>query len=220
MYQIGYFVLPASDTVENHTRIHIQPDIPLLLPGQSLYQCTWVPTSDGYADVAALNSVLLVSTRAEELVRELETVYHGSYAPIKEPRIIPGRYTKDFGPGFYCTRFREQAARWARRNDTPVVSKYTVGLTTGLKILEFERMTEGWLDFIANCRAGVPHSYDVVIGPMADDQVYDHVEDFLAGRITRVQFWTLVRFRYPTDQIVFCTEAGLRCCTFISSKGC
>ena len=71
MYQIGYFVLPASDTVENHTRIRVQLDIPLLLPGQSLYQCTWVPTSDGYADVAALNSVLLVSTRAEELVGRL-----------------------------------------------------------------------------------------------------------------------------------------------------
>jgi len=31
------------------------------------------------------------------------TVYHGSYLEIAEPRIIAGKYTKDFGVGFYCT---------------------------------------------------------------------------------------------------------------------
>lgn len=30
-------------------------------------------------------------------------IYHGSYAEIKEPKIIPGGNTKDFGAGFYCT---------------------------------------------------------------------------------------------------------------------
>ena len=30
------------------------------------------------------------------------TVYHGSYTIVEKPRIIKGRNTKDFGPGFYC----------------------------------------------------------------------------------------------------------------------
>lgn len=54
------------------------------------------------------------------------TVYHGSYTSVKDPRIITGRNTKDFGTGFYCTIIREQAERWARRYDTPVVNTYTV----------------------------------------------------------------------------------------------
>jgi hypothetical protein len=32
-------------------------------------------------------------------------------------------------------------------------------------------MTEEWLDFIVQCRAGIPHSYDIVIGAMADVNV-------------------------------------------------
>lgn len=220
MHQIGYFVLPTRDLLEQHESVQVSKDIPNLLPGQSLYQCIWVPTSNGNTTVADLESVMLVSARADELVREIETIYHGSYISVEDPRIIVGKYTKDFGPGFYCTRLREQAERWARRYSTPVVSKYTVGLTTGLRILEFEKMTEEWLDFIANCRAGIPHNYDVVIGPMADDKVFDHVEDFLSGRITREQFWVLVKFRYPTHQITFCSEAALRCLTFISSREC
>ena len=54
------------------------------------------------------------------------TVYHGSYLSIQKPAILKGRNTKDFGPGFYCTVIREQAERWARRYNTPVVNTYTV----------------------------------------------------------------------------------------------
>lgn len=47
------------------------------------------------------------------------TVYHGDYTAVPHPKIIKGRNTKDFGPGFYCTIIREQAERWARRYDAP-----------------------------------------------------------------------------------------------------
>lgn len=36
------------------------------------------------------------------------TVYHGSYTTVEKPKIISGRNTKDFGPGFYCTVISEQ----------------------------------------------------------------------------------------------------------------
>lgn len=39
---------------------------------------------------------------------EKMTVYHGSYTTITVPEILPSKYTKDFGPGFYCTIIREQ----------------------------------------------------------------------------------------------------------------
>lgn len=146
------------------------------------------------------------------------TVYHGGYAAIPKPEVRVGRNTKDFGPGFYCTIIREQAERWAKRYDTPVVSVYTVRLDTSLKILEFKEMTEEWLDFIIACRHGKAHAYDIVIGAMANDQIYNYIADYIDGIITREQFWALARFKYPTHQINFCTSAALQCLEFVSAQ--
>ena len=55
-------------------------------------------------------------------------------------------------------------------------------------ILTFEKMTEEWLDFVVACRYGKSHNYDIVEGPMADDTVWNYVNDFLTGRISRKQF--------------------------------
>lgn len=147
------------------------------------------------------------------------TVYHGSYIAIKEPKIIEGRNTKDFGAGFYCTLIREQAERWAKRYNTPVLNTYTVRMNTNLKILEFKEMTEEWLDFIIDCRHGKTHDYDIVIGAMANDQIYNFIDDYIDGIITREQFWVMARFKYPTHQINFCTEDALKCLEFSSGEG-
>ena len=84
-------------------------------------------------------------------------VYHGGYCPVESPEIIIGKYAKDFGGGFYCTELKEQAARWARRYDKPIINIYRFEIDNGLKILRFTEMTEEWLDFIVNCRNGVKH---------------------------------------------------------------
>ena len=146
------------------------------------------------------------------------TVYHGSYTIVENPRIIKGRNTKDFGPGFYCTIIREQAERWAKRYDTPIVNTYTVRLNSGLKVLEFKEMTEEWLDFIIAFRHGEPHDYDIVIGAMANDQIYNYIADYIDGVITREQFWVLARFKYPTHQINFCSDSALNCLEFVSGR--
>lgn len=144
------------------------------------------------------------------------TVYHGSYTVIEHPAILKGRNTKDFGTGFYCTVIREQAERWSKRYNTPVVNVYTVRMDTSLKILEFASMTDEWLDFIIACRHGEPHDYDIVIGAMANDQIYNFVSDYIDGIITRDQFWSMAKFKYPTHQINFCTPAALNCLEFLS----
>lgn len=139
------------------------------------------------------------------------TVYHGGYQPVKEPEIRIGRNTKDFGNGFYCTIIKEQAQRWAKRYDTKIVSTYDVCLNPKLNILEFKEMSEKWLDFIVACRSGKMHDYDIVIGAMADDQIYNFISDYMDGVITREQFWVLAKFKYPTHQIAFCSEDALKC---------
>ena len=146
------------------------------------------------------------------------TVFHGSYTEVTHPRVIIGRNTKDFGPGFYCTVIREQAERWALRTKTPMLNTYTVRMDTSLDILEFPEMSEAWLDFIIACRHGEPHAHDIVIGAMANDQIYNYIADYIDGTITRDQFWALARFKYPTHQINFCTPAALRCLTFVSAQ--
>lgn len=146
------------------------------------------------------------------------TVFHGSYIKIDQPKIIHGKNTKDFGPGFYCTVIREQAERWAKRYDNGMVNTYTVRMDTRLKILEFKEMTEEWLDFIIDCRHGKTHDYDIVIGAMANDQIYNFVADYIDGIITREQFWVLAKFKYPTHQINFCSPESLNCLEFVSCE--
>ncbi len=142
------------------------------------------------------------------------TVYHGGYMPVEQPQIRIGRNTKDFGMGFYCTVIKEQAQRWARRYDTKIVSMYEVRLNSDLKIKEFKSMTDEWLDFIIACRSGKAHDYDIVIGAMANDQIYNYISDYIDGAITREQFWVLAKFKYPTHQINFCTRESLRCLSY------
>ena len=58
---------------------------------------------------------------------------------------------------------------------------------------------------------------DIVIGAMADDQIYNFVSDYMDGTITREQFWVLAKFKYPTHQIAFCTKEALKCLKY---RGC
>lgn len=137
---------------------------------------------------------------------------------MEHPQILKGRFTKDFGEGFYCTALKKQAIKWAQRYDTSVVSSYVYEEDASLHILRFEEMTDEWLDFIVACRNGVPHHYDMVMGAMVNNQTYNYVSDFINGVLTREQFWVMAKFKYPTHQINFCTPAALRCITFIKSE--
>jgi len=145
-------------------------------------------------------------------------IYHGGYTAVEEPKILKSKFPKDFGDGFYCTELEEQAVRWASRYNTAVVTVYEYVQDANLNTLVFEEMTEKWLDFIVDCRSGKQHDFDVVIGAMANDQVYNYISDFIDGVITREQFWVLAKFKYPTHQICFCTEKSLNTLQFIESK--
>jgi hypothetical protein len=144
-------------------------------------------------------------------------IYHGGYCKIETPEIMHGKYPKDFSEGFYCTELQKQAIRWAMRYDTPVVNSYDYEANSTLKILHFTEMTEKWLDFVVNCRNGIKHDFDVVIGAMANDQIYNYISDFVNGILTREQFWVLAKFKHPTHQICFSTPQALDCLTYINS---
>lgn len=146
-------------------------------------------------------------------------LYHASKEIVEFPEVRKTKYTKDFSWGFYCTNNYKQAVRWANRGEgTPIVNVYNYEENNSLSILKFKTMTDEWLDFIAKCRKGNLHRYDIVEGPMADDTVWNYVNDFLYGEISREQFWALAKFKYPTHQISFHTLAAIDCLNFERSE--
>lgn len=136
-------------------------------------------------------------------------LYHGSTQRIENPQILHTKFYKDFGAGFYCTLIKEQAVRWATRYGRGALNEYEVINYKDLRVLQFKEMTEEWLNFIAACRTGQEHDYDIVEGPMANDTIFNYVQDFVSGRIIRSAFWELARFKHPTHQICFATSRAL-----------
>ncbi len=142
-------------------------------------------------------------------------LYHGSNVEVSAPKIMLNGFYKDFGYGFYLTNMERQAKRWAlTKRGASIVSVFSYIEDSKNNVVSFSGMTEEWLEFVVNCRRGVAHSFDIVEGPMADDQIWDYVEDYMDGSITKAAFWELIKFRYPTHQIAFCTEKALEALHF------
>ncbi len=143
-------------------------------------------------------------------------LYHGSSEIVRTPEIRKAKFNKDFYFGFYCTIMREQAQRWATRyGKRGYVSIYEYTPNSDLKVMKFENMTEEWLDFVTDCRMGRAHTYDIVEGPMADDTIYNYLQSYIEGKISRAAFWELVKFKYPTHQISFYTARALTTLRFV-----
>ena len=145
-------------------------------------------------------------------------LYHASNEVVKYPEVRISQYTKDFSWGFYCTVIHEQAVRWAKRRNGKIINLYEYKENSNLKIKKFDSMSDEWLDFIVDCRNGLTHDYDIVEGPMADDTIWNYLSDYIDGEITREQFWSLAKFKYPTHQISFHTLKALECLTFMRSE--
>lgn len=143
-------------------------------------------------------------------------LYHGSLDVVEFPEIRIAKFNKDFYFGFYCTEIPRQAQRWATRYlGEGFISEYVYTPNENLKILSFDSMTEQWLDFIVSCRLGNSHDYDIVEGPMANDTIFNYVQNFVDGKISRTAFWELAKFNKPTHQISFHTARALSTLKFM-----
>ena len=154
-------------------------------------------------------------------------LYHGTTLEVREPKIIVHEIGRDFGPGFYTTSIREQAERWARRRarmasrktEAParaIVNVYEWDEGAALKMRRFDGASMEWLDLVVRCRSDKDHihSYDVVIGKIADDDVGQTVSFVAQGIMRREDAIERLRFQRINDQIAFCTERALRSLTF------
>lgn len=163
------------------------------------------------ASLSCLLKLFLTFASMEQRMK----LYHGSNVVVENPEVLVMGFYKDFGYGFYCTSLEKQARKWAlTKKGKSIVSVYDYNAIDDLAVLSFPEMTEEWLDFVINCRRGISHNLDIVEGPMADDQIWDYVEDLLEGSITREAFWVLAKFKRPSHQIVFCTPKALQTISF------
>ena len=145
-------------------------------------------------------------------------LYHGSQKSVEAPEIRISKYNKDFYYGFYCTVLPEQAKRWAvRHSGKGIINEYLYIPNELLNVLRFPEMTEEWLDFIVACRSGKSHDYDIVEGPMANDIIFNYIQNYVDGKISRTAFWELAKFKKPTHQISFHTAKALTTLQFIKS---
>lgn len=152
-------------------------------------------------------------------------LYHDSYLEIKNPNLEHSRKNIDFGRGFYTTPIYEQASKWCsklkKRGDIGIVSEYDFDEDAfkALKVLKFDEYSDAWLDFILNCRSGKDTTdFDIVMGGIANDKVFNTVELFFDGLIDKTEAIKRLRYEKPNLQICFRTERAFRYLKFEGSK--
>jgi len=155
-------------------------------------------------------------------------IYHGSSVKVEKPEIRKPNRNHDFGMGFYATTNEEQAAKYAkivynREGGIPTVSIYEFDYEQAekeLKIKTFDSSNEEWFDFVCDKRMGrySGEEYDIIYGPVANDQVYLCFAGFLAGTSTREETLRKLHNNKLYNQFTFCIEKALKYIKFISGK--
>ena len=155
-------------------------------------------------------------------------LYHGSVVAVEKPRLIQQNRYLDFGFGFYTASNREQTEQFAkktaqRRGGTPIISIYEIDeveIKSNLSVKHFLTPNGKWLDFVSQNRTGAycGEKFDLIIGPVANDDVYLTVQYYLTGVYTKNQALRSLKIKQLYDQYVFTTEKALSMLKFVESK--
>ena len=166
-------------------------------------------------------------------------LYHGSNIAIDNINLAMCRPYKDYGQGFYLTDIEEQAEKMAIRvariyGEKPIVNIYEIEDNfkdlKNLKIKDFGiQTTEEWARFVMNNRSRAftdmknvlcnkDNKYDIVIGPVADDNMallFRQYENEI------IDFETLVKgmiYKETSSQYSFHTENSVKLLRKVMSK--
>ena len=142
-------------------------------------------------------------------------LYHTGPSEIREPDIHVGRRNADFGPGFYLTPDLEFARRWA--SEDAVVNEYELD-EEGLAIHRFSRGAD-WFSYIFhNRRARDGLTADVIIGPIANDTIFDTVGIITSGYLKSEDALKLLMIGPIYTQVAIKTEKAASQLRFIASE--
>ncbi len=152
-------------------------------------------------------------------------LYHGSNKVIEQIDLSYSKVGKDFGCGFYLSPTLEQAGELAKRK-TEQIGEGIPTVTTfefddslleseELSVLRFETYSKEWAEFVLMNRKNrtriSAHSFDIVIGPIANDTVGYQIRRFTLGIISMEQFLEgLKHMKGITFQYFFGTDKAIK----------
>jgi hypothetical protein len=156
-------------------------------------------------------------------------LFHGSNVEIEQIELGKCKPFKDFGKGFYLTTIQEQAERMALRtarmfDGSPCINKYSIDESVfsslELKIKSFDEQSEDWAKFVITNRNynkiqnpktdnNIDNRYDIVIGPIANDDLALLFRQFADGLISVETLVHKMKFKKLTNQYSFHTEKAL-----------
>jgi hypothetical protein len=156
-------------------------------------------------------------------------LYRGSDTVIDNSIILEANRPLDFGYGFYLTTDFDQAKKWAirvkNRNNSlsSFVNSYEFCYEQAqkeLNIILFDGPTREWLLFVCKNRKNVDTNkeYDLVIGPVFDDNVYQVISRFENGKYDLEETLKRLKEEKLCNQILFHTKKSLEFLKYIGAE--
>ncbi|GMO52424.1 MAG: DUF3990 domain-containing protein [Termitinemataceae bacterium] len=156
-------------------------------------------------------------------------LYHGSNIEIEKIDLNKCLPCKDFGRGFYTTLIETQALDMAKRKvdmygGVSCITEYSlpdaIFSNTDLKHRTFEKPNAQWAIFVVNNRnrnftnmsdpeCNNDNKYDIVQGPVANDNIRFSFDLFDQGFITIENLLERLKYKNLTNQISFHTENAI-----------
>lgn len=154
------------------------------------------------------------------------TLYHGSLEIVENPQILQANRPLDFGTGFYTTTSLQQARRWVKlrmeqsQASVGFINIYEYTPKRDLHTRLFRSANEAWVDFVHANRTvqNYNHDYDIVTGPVANDNVYLSFNLYESGIITKRELIRRLKTYKLVDQLLFHTERSLDTLEYVGNK--
>ena len=153
---------------------------------------------------------------------EVLTLYHGSNIAFERPELRFSKTRRDFGTGFYTAMFKAQAEAWARNmmsrfGGDSYLYTFAFDVSSDLKVLEFPAITVEWLEMVRTNRVlgGLQHHYDVVIGPVANDDTMRTIALYIDGVYAASEAMRRLGYSKPNNQVSLHTDAAMGLLTMI-----
>ena len=154
------------------------------------------------------------------------TLYHGSLEIVEKPQILQANRPLDFGTGFYTTTSLQQTRRWVKlrmeqsQASVGFINIYEYTPKSDLRTRLFRSANEAWVDFVHANRTvqDYNHDYDIVTGPVANDNVYLSFNLYESGIISKRELIRRLKTYKLVDQLLFHTERSLDTLKYVGNK--
>ena len=148
-------------------------------------------------------------------------LYHSSNSILKDPDLHYGRKNADFAQGFYTSEEKEFCLKWSRETKgmPTYINSYALN-PEGLKVLTLSK-EEAWISYLLENRSLKEDryaEYDVIVGPIAGDILYDTFGIGLSGMLSKELSTKLMLAGPNYTQTVIKSEKAKSQLTFLGAE--